>query len=105
MFSGQEPAGPEVTQTESFNIESTLWRVKWVAKAIGKEPAGGLTVVVHSAVSGRPMKAVVENKGAGEGLGYMTEDPRLYHLVVEADHVAWALAVEEGVVGQPEKAK
>ena len=103
-FSGQTPlgeTGPQTTQTDSFNIESTQWRIRWDNKALGNLPPGAFTVVVHSAVSGRPMQVAVEQHGAGHGVAYVTEDPRLYHLVVNAENLAWNVHVEEAVVGVP----
>jgi hypothetical protein len=55
--------------------------------------------VVHSAVSGRPLQEAVEHHGDGHGVAYVTEDPRLYHLVVDSGGVDWYIAVEEAVVG------
>src|SRR5258708_39952591 len=67
--------GHESTQTESFNIESTQWRIKWETK--GQPPSGAghgnaadaamFRVVVHSAVSGRPIAVAVEHEGVGKG--------------------------------------
>jgi len=55
--------------------------------------------VVHSAVSGRPIQDAVEHKGDGRGVAYVTEDPRLYHLVIDSGGLDWSVAVEEAVVG------
>jgi hypothetical protein len=87
------------TQTESFNIESTQWRIKWETKDATSPGAGSFHVVVHSAVSGRPIQDAVKQQGNGHGVAYVTEDPRLYHLVIDSDGVDWSIAVEEAVVG------
>jgi hypothetical protein len=87
------------TQTESFNIESTQWRIKWQTKGAASPGAGTFHVVVHSAVSGRPIQDVVKQQGDGHGVAYVTEDPRLYHLVIDSDGLDWSIAVEEAVVG------
>ena len=86
------------TQTESFNVESTQWRIKWETRNEAAPDAGTFTVVVHSAVSGRPISLAVDHKGTGKGLAYVTEDPRLYHLVIESNALDWSIAVEEAVV-------
>jgi hypothetical protein len=88
------------TQTESFNIESTQWRIKWQAKQDASADPGSFQVMVHSAVSGRPIAEAVPPRGAGSGIAYVTEDPRLYHLVIESKDVDWSMAVEEAVVGE-----
>jgi len=86
-------------QTESFNIESTQWRIKWETKGAVSAGSGLFHVVVHSAVSGRPLQEAVEHQGDGRGVAYVTEDPRLYHLVIESSGVDWSIAVQEAVVG------
>src|SRR5579863_7303946 len=53
------------TQTESFNIESTQWRIKWETKGAAPAGASSFHVVVHSAVSGRPIAEAVEHQGDG----------------------------------------
>jgi hypothetical protein len=88
------------TQTESFNIESTQWRIKWETKGAASPGLGSFHVVVHSAVSGRPIQEAVEHRGNGRGIAYVTEDPRLYHLVIDSGGVDWSIAVEEAVVGE-----
>jgi len=82
------------TQTDSFNIESTQWRIRWETKG-----NGSFHLVVHSAVSGRPIQDAVLQHGNGRWVAYVTEDPRLYHLVIDSDGVDWSIKVEEAVVG------
>ena len=93
------------TQTESFNIESTQWRIKWQAKQDVSADPGTFHLMVNSAVSGRPIAEAVPHRGAGSGIAYVSEDPRLYHLVIEAKDVDWSIAVEEAVVGVAEPAR
>lgn len=85
-------------QTDSFNIESGQWRIKWETRNESPAGAGSFRVTVHSAVSGRPLMVAVEHRGAGDDVAYVNEDPRLYHLVIESSNVDWSLQVEEAVV-------
>jgi hypothetical protein len=85
------------TQTESFNIESTYWRIKWETRDAASPGQGTFQVVVHSAVSGRPLMEAVMQKGNGSGTAYVAEDPRLYHLEIESAGLNWPIAVEEAV--------
>jgi len=85
-------------QTESFNVESTQWRIKWETRNETTPNAGTFSVVVHSAVSGRPIMEAVDHNGVGKGVAYVTEDPRLYHLVIESSAVDWSIQVEEAVI-------
>ena len=86
------------TQTESFNIESGQLRIKWETKNEASPGAGTFKVMVHSAVSGRPIALAVEHRGAGRDTAYVTDEPRLYHLVIESSDVDWTVAVEEAVI-------
>jgi hypothetical protein len=88
------------SQTESFNIESGQWRIKWATTG-----AGMFEMTVHSAVSGRPLGVPVEQRGTGHGIDYVNEDPRLYHLVIESSDVDWSVGVEEAVVGYGQSAR
>ncbi len=88
------------TQTQSFNIESLQWRIKWETKNEMPPGAGTFQVTVHSAVSGRPLQVAVDHRGVGHGVGYVTDDPRLYHLVIESSNVDWSVAIEEAVIAQ-----
>ena len=88
------------SQTDSFDIGSTQWRIKWETTGAASPGAGTLHVVVHSEVSGRPIADAINAKGNGHGIAYVTEDPRLYHLEVESQGLEWSLKVEEAVVGE-----
>ncbi|HXJ43026.1 MAG TPA: hypothetical protein VNH18_27340 [Bryobacteraceae bacterium] len=94
MLSGTGPS-----QSESFNIETGQWRIKWSATNEKIAGAGSLRVMVHSAVSGRPLVLAIDHQGAGHDTAVINEDPRLYHLVIESGGLDWSLAVEEAVVG------
>jgi hypothetical protein len=90
------------SQTDSFIIEGTQWRIKWQTKGQVSPGAGSFHLVVHSAVSGRPIYDAIEHKGDGQGVAYVNEDPRLYHLVIESAGLDWSVAVQEAVVGEVE---
>jgi len=42
----------------------------------------------------------VEHQGDGRGVAYVTEEPRLFHLVIDSNGLDWSIAVEEAVVGE-----
>jgi len=91
-------SGRENTQTESFNVESGQLRIKWETKNETAPGAGRFKVMVHSAVSGRPIALAVERQGVGRDTAYVSEEPRLYHLVIESSNLEWTIRVEEAVV-------
>jgi len=94
-------SGRGSTQTESFNIEATQWRIRWETKGDTNPSTGTLLLMVNSAVSGRPIALGVEHRGNGKGIAYVTEDPRLYYLVITSENLDWSFSVDEEVLGQP----
>ncbi|MGB6200573.1 MAG: hypothetical protein WA871_08165 [Candidatus Acidiferrales bacterium] len=87
-------------QTDSFNIGTGQWRIKWEAKPSQSPGTGNFQVIVHSSISGRFVTVAVDHKGAGNGIAYVSEDPREFFLVVESSGIDWKMGVEEGVVGE-----
>lgn len=87
-------------QTESFDIGSGAWRIKWEAKNEPSPGDGHLLIMVHSAVSGRPLMQALDHRGAGSGIAYVGDDPRLFHMVIESNE-DWSLTVEEAVTAAP----
>ena len=78
--------------------------MKWETKGAATPGAGSLHIEVHSAVSGRPLSEPVDHQGNGSGIAYVTEEPRLYELVINSRGVDWSIAVEEAVVGEARQA-
>ena len=97
-------SGRGSTQTESFNIESTQWRIKWETKGDTTPSTGTFLLMVNSAVSGRPIALGVEHNGNGKGIAYVTEDPRYYYLVITSENLDWSFSVDEEVLGDPKGA-
>ena len=87
-------------QTESFTSESGALRVRWTTTGT-RSPgrAGAFRVTAHSAISGRLLEQMVDYAGAGSGVGYVNQDPHVFYLMVESDHLDWTLWVEEAVAG------
>jgi len=77
-------------QTESFTSDTGTLRVTW-------EATGDFRLTAHSAISGRPLQQVVEHPGAGNGIGYVQQDPHVFYMVVEAPNVNWKFTVEEAI--------
>jgi hypothetical protein len=90
-------------QTDSFNIGTGQWRIKWEADAAQTSANASFRVTVHSSISGRFVTLAVDHQGAGSGIAYVSEDPREFFLVVESSGVDWNVAVEEGAVGEETK--
>ncbi len=83
--------------TLGFVSDSGRLRITWRARAETAPGTVTLRVTVHSAVSGRPLKTVVDHRGDGEGVVTFDDDPRAYNLMVESANLEWSLAVDEFV--------
>lgn len=88
------------TQTESFNVETGQFRIRWETAHESRPGEGTFRVTVHSAVSGRPLMVAVEHQGEGHDTALVTDDPRLYHLVIESAGIDWFVSADEAVVGE-----
>ena len=96
-------SGQGNTQTESFDIASGQFRIKWEARQETSPGAGRLRVTVRSGVSGRPLAVAVDHRGIGRDVAYVTDDPRPYYLEIESSQIEWSIRVEEAVVGRIER--
>ena len=90
-------------QTESFTSDTGALRVKWEASpAVGVAPGGPQTlrITAHSAISGRALQQVVEHRGTGSGVDYVSQDPHVFYISVESAGLDWKIAVDEGIAGE-----
>jgi hypothetical protein len=87
------------SQTESFSGDSGALRVRWETHGESGE-AGPFRLTAHSAISGRILEQVVDHRGTGSGVGYVSQDPHTFYMSVESDGVAWSFTVDEGIPGQ-----
>jgi len=88
-------------QTESFTSDTGALRVRWEAKPIAGA-AGDATfrLNAHSAVSGRILQPVVDVRGPGSGVDYVSQDPHVFYMSVESTGLEWTFSVDEGIAGQ-----
>ena len=86
-------SGRGSTQTDSFDLSVSNWRVKWKTN----NGTGPFVLTVHSAISGRPLVEIVNTSGPGEGIAPVTDDPRLYHMVIDSKDIDWTVTVEQPV--------
>ena len=87
-------------QTESFTSETGALRVRWETKlseSVTPLAPGQFRLNAHSAISGRLLQPVVEQAGAGSGVGYVQQDPHVFYVVVESNQLNWTFTVEEAV--------
>ena len=95
-------SGRGSAQTESFTSDTGTLRVRWEAtpaSTTGATPAspGVFRLDAHSAISGRLLQQVVDQAGAGRGIGYVQQDPHIFYVVVESTQLNWQFTVEEAI--------
>ena len=90
-------SGRGSSQTESLTTDSGFLRIRWD----GKNASVGATLrlTAQSAISGRPLTTVVDQKGEGSGMSYLGEEPRVFYVLVESGNLDWSFTVEEGLLG------
>jgi hypothetical protein len=115
-------SGHGSTQTETFQIDTGQWRIKWATKLEAKATpaqaarsqtaqteakraslANKFRLSVHSGVSGRLITVALDHHGAGSGIAYVAEEPRMFFLAIESAGLDWTVHVEEGIVGERQK--
>jgi hypothetical protein len=90
------------TQTDSFDIGSGQWRIRWETSHEQAPGKGYFRLKVHSLVSGRFVETAVDHTGVGKDVVYVAEEPRAFFLVIESTRVDWNVSVEEGEIGEQE---
>lgn len=86
-------------QTIGIISDSGRFRIAWEARDDDPARPGTFRLAVHSAVSGRPIQLITESRGSDRGTAEVADDPRSYHLMVDAAAVQWSIVVEEIVAG------
>ena len=90
-------SGRALLQTDPFISTTGLLRVTWQARNTRPGDDATFTIVLHSDVSGRSLTPVVEQRGPGGGVRYVSEDPRSFFLVIDGRGVEWSVEVAEGL--------
>ena len=74
------------------------FHIAWETRNESSPGGGVFRLVVHSAVSGRPIQQIVEQKGVAKGSADFQDDPRPYNLMIDSSNVDWSISVDEVVV-------
>ena len=96
---GNMTVGDVVNTAGHFVI---TWDAKPVSQAAGSASSSGhFRLTVHSAVSGRPLKTVVDQAGEGHGTVDFEDDPRVYQFFVDSAGLEWWFTVDEVIGVEP----
>src|ERR1700752_4362649 len=83
-------------ETNSFPASSGYLRFTWESSNETKPGEGRFKLILGSSISGRPIQAAVDSKGARHDVAYVSEEPRTFYLKVESANVDWKVTVDEG---------
>lgn len=96
-----EWSGRGNAQTESFIGLTGALRMHWRTKNESPKKAGTFRLILQSAISGRTLQEIVDEKGLGQGTVYAADDPRMFYISVESANLDWSFTVEEALFGSP----
>jgi hypothetical protein len=75
--------------------ETGRFRIYWQTTNESPPGSGTFKLTLRSAISGRTIGVVADQKGTGSGTAIYDEGPRTYDFLVESDNVDWSFRVEE----------
>jgi len=78
--------------------DSGKFHLDWEAKNEQPKGSGRFRLAVHSAVSGRPIQLITDERGETRGGADFQDDPRIYNLMIDSANVDWTVSVQEIVV-------
>jgi hypothetical protein len=70
-------------------------RIHWETAHESPAGAGTFKLTLRSAISGRTIGIVADQRGTGAGMAEFDEGPRTYDFLVESTGVDWSFRVEE----------
>jgi hypothetical protein len=82
-------------RTIGFVSESGVFRVNWKTRSERAPDSGTFRLTVRSAISGRPIRIIADQRGEGSGTVDFVDDPRLYEFIVESAGLRWWFDAEE----------
>jgi len=82
--------------TNSFPSSSGYLRFTWETSNETAPGEGRFRLILGSSISGRAIQAVVDNKGVGRDVAYVSEEARTFYVKVESANEDWKVVVDEG---------
>ena len=83
-------------ETNSFPASSGYLRFTWETSNETKPGEGRFKLSLGSSISGRVILVVVDRKGAGRGVEYVSEEARTFYNKVQSANEDWKVIVDEG---------
>lgn len=83
-------------ETNSFPSSTGYLRFTWETTNETKPGEGRFKLILGSSISGRAIQSMVDSKGVGHGVEYISEEARTFYVKVESANVDWKVVVDEG---------
>ena len=83
-------------ETNSFPASGGYLRFTWETSNETKPGEGRFRLILGSSISGRQIQVVVDSKGAGHDVAYVSEEARTFYVKVESANEDWKVTVDEG---------
>jgi hypothetical protein len=83
-------------ETNSFPSSSGYLRFTWETSNETKPGEGRFKLSLGSSISGRVIMVVVDSKGVGRDVAYVSEEARTFYIKVESANEDWKVIVDEG---------
>ena len=90
-------------ETNSFPSSSGYLRFTWETSNETKPGEGRFKLLLGSSISGRIIMVVVDSKGAGRDVAYVSQEARTFYLKVESANLDWKVTVDEGFAATIER--
>ena len=83
-------------ETNSFPSSSGYLRFTWETSNETKPGEGRFKLILGSSISGRAIMTVIDSKGVGRDVAYVSEEARTFFIKVESANEDWKVIVDEG---------
>ena len=86
-------------ETNSIPSSTGYLRFTWETSNETKPGEGRFKLILGSSISGRAIMTVVDRKGAGRDVAYVSEEARTFYIKIESANVDWKFTMDEGFSG------
>ena len=83
-------------ETNSIPSSTGYLRFTWETSNETKPGEGRFKLILGSSISGRAIMTVVDRKGAGRDVAYVSEEARTFYIKIESANVDWKFTMDEG---------
>src|SRR5918999_43462 len=83
-------------ETNSFPSSTGYLRFTWETSNETAPGEGRFKLILGSSISGRAIMTVVDRRGAGRDVAYVSEEARTFYIKIESANEDWKLTVDEG---------